>query len=250
MGTVYGNEAPTKFNPDRYYKAGDKVYLEDENGDVIVKECTRDGVYSTTTEGGWKIYAISQDSGEKPVPYGQFIPANYEAGDRQTVYIEENNSVIIYECITGGYYDQIDEDDWKIVELIPGDGETNDPVIEEMFGDNIYEYVPELTVPSGEKVYIINETTHEITLYQNVSDSETSELIPNDPWVQLEVDEHLPQNIGSDIVFATDIDIRNMFGSIMPDDDDNDTPGGGGGGGGTTPDAPSCDCDGVQWEDF
>lgn len=235
MATVYGNNAPTKFNPTRYYKSGEKVYIE-ESDSVIIKECTKDGYYASTTDGGWIAFAISQDPIERPVPYGQFIPGNYETGDRQTIYNEATNSVIIMECNASGHYTDTSNDYWEVVELIPGDAETNDRVIEEMFGDTIHEYIPGTTYPSAEKVYVINTDTNEVSLYQNVSIHETTVAPPNKPWVKLEADEHLPQNIGSDIIFATDIDIRNMFGSVLPDDNDR-------------PDAPDGDED-IEWEEF
>lgn len=238
MNAVFGNSNPTKFVPGNEYIAGDKVYVENDDGDIEVKECVKDGVYNDVNNDGWKGFEVSaSESKDSTTDSALFSPGNYVVGDRQVV-VGDNGEITVYECIKDGYYSEITEDGWKVLPFSDDTPDENEALLDSTVKVNVSQYIEDETYESGEVVYVVDNTTGSVTLYENTSSSPTSEVPPAFPWDKLNASEYI---IDGELRFATDEDIMEMFGvDKMPECDCDDKP-----------DAPPVpDDDDIEWEEF
>ena len=253
MNTVFGSGVVRKFVPGKYYVVGDKVYVEDDRGNIVIRECIVSGVYYDTNGVGWKDFSIASNKRDGVTNYSEFEPGFFEAGDRQILIDDNTGEAIVYECVIPGNYNEITDDGWKVIPFIKDDYRNNTEIINEMITVYTSEHVAGKTYSPNEIVYVVNEETGGIILYKNASSDDTTNNPPDEPWVVVPITDYLTVNVG-DIIFATDRDILEMFGGVnMPDFDDDFI---------TSGDCNcNCNCDGsgsggndsnddIAWEDF
>lgn len=240
MNAVFGSDAPTKFVPGNEYSAGDKVYVDNADGGIDVKECIKDGVYDDVDNNGWKGFEVSASESKESTDSALFAPGNYVVGDRQAV-IGDNGEISVYECIKDGYYSEITDDGWKLIPFSDDTPDENEALLDSTVKVNVSQYVEGETYESGEVVYVVDSTNGSITLYENTSNDPTSEVPPTFPWDKLDSSQYI---IDGEIKFATDEDIMEMFGvDKMPECDCDNT---------LIPDTPGDDStdDDIEWEEF
>ena len=245
MSTIYGSTFPAQFVPGASYRVGDKVYAyDDTKGTIVIKVCTANGVYNDTNGFGWSIFNVVPTDDNKNVDYSEFVPGNeYTAGNKQIV-IGDFGEVTIYECIESGVYDTIKDGGWK---NIPFDNNGDiDGIISTVFNVPMDEYVEGNMYSPDSIVYIINESTGSVTLYENSGDDATNNTPPNEPWVLVDASEYIKhKNPTVNINFATDEDVREMFGATeIPGDCDCGVcnP--------DNPNKPDNDDGDISWEEF
>ena len=241
VGTVYGNNIPLKFIPGRMYNTGDRVYVENTDGTVSVKECINGGIYTDTNGTAWVEFTIKSEDGlVGHTDYSEFRPDVFEVGDRQVI-INDDGSAMVYECIVPGNYTEITSDGWQEIKFIPGGNSFNKTMLDGMLLTQATGYISAGTYSPLDMVYIVNPDGS-IFVYVHDGDSDTKVDPPNSPWVMVDISSVLPLPGSLNGSFATDEDIKNMFGkTIIPDVPvDPDDP--------VIPDDP--DDDGPVWEDF
>lgn len=224
MNTVFGSGIPTKFIPGNSYNSGDKVYVENSDGSISIRECITPGIYFDTDNSGWKDFKVSADAiGQGTGDYGKFTEGEFEKGDIQVLTDDATGEVTIYECVVPGYYTQITEEGWDVIPFIPNNDETNQPLIDSIFnGTEVEEFVEGNTYGPDTIVYVVNESTGGINLYEQTGDTDTTNTPPMEPWSSINPDDYLDNDSDCNIVYATDQDILEMFGSSeMPDFPEN-----------------------------
>ena len=237
MNTVFGDGVPNKFVPGNEYDVGDIVYIQNSKGEIVIKECIIPGVYYDVDNSGWKDFEIPVADEANPADNKLFSPGSYVAGDRQVV-IGDSGEITVYECIKDGYYTEITDDGWRIVPFADDTPDDNKALLDSIITLETEQYIQGETYESGDIIYVVDNSTGSVTLYENTGSDPTSELPPTFPWSKLDASQYIIDGV---LKFATDEDIMAMFGvDKMPDCEHDNT---------LLPDLPDNDND-VEWEEF
>lgn len=246
LKSIFGDKIPSMFIPGAKYEVGDRVYVKEDDGDIAVYECIKEGIYDKINSDGWKEFDVQNGNMILATWAAEFLPGGYYfEGD--VVYVtSEDGTIAIYVCEEEGRYHTLTNGGWKNLGGGAESGEVLNRDLIEQILKNIYgagstpvEFEPNKYYEEGDVVYIVDDNgiihIKECVVSGNYTDTN------NDGWVSSDT-----TNLnGGGITLATHQDIIDMFnsnkipgididilsGDITIDDEilDDEIEGGGGG---------------------
>ena len=163
LTSLFGSNLPSLFVPGNFYEIGDKVYLRNEDGKVVVYECIKDGIYNDVTLDGWKQFIVETNSGLRS-DATKFTPGGYYYEGDIVFTTNPNGVIVIYQCDVEGRYETITSDGWV---NISGNVNTDEDLMKNLVetvlknifgvGSTPSEFVPGKEYFVGDLDYVIDD---------------------------------------------------------------------------------------------